>query len=87
VKPSLGKKSVTLPIKMNRPLIMVISVGIFAFVAFYIFTPSSSPIVQTVSGKVQGTVGKSRIGKEFYEYVGIPYGTPPLGELRFEVKI
>jgi carboxylesterase family protein len=45
------------------------------------------PIVQTVYGKVQGKNGNSRDGRLFYEFLGIRYARPPIGELRYEVTI
>lgn len=43
-----------------------------------------STVVETNSGRVRGRTGISRDGRVFLEYLGIPYGRPPLGELRFE---
>lgn len=43
------------------------------------------PLVKTKQGFVQGITGTSRGGRIFYEFLGIPYATPPLGQLRFEV--
>lgn len=45
-----------------------------------------SPVVDTCCGKVQGRVSYSREGRPFFEYTGIPYAKPPIGELRFEVR-
>jgi len=43
------------------------------------------PIVNTSLGSVQSIVSKSRAGREYYEFLAIPYAKPPVGELRFEV--
>jgi carboxylesterase type B len=42
-----------------------------------------SPIVSTENGKVQGIVSISRDGREFYEYLGIPYAKAE----RFEISV
>ena len=41
------------------------------------------PVVQTDSGAVVGKVESLPHGKSVYEYLGIPYAEPPVGELRF----
>jgi hypothetical protein len=46
-----------------------------------------SPVVTTKTGQVHGIVSVSRGGRKFYEFLGIPYALPPVGELRFEVII
>jgi hypothetical protein len=45
-----------------------------------------SPVVETKVGQVQGFVSVSRGGRKYYEFLGLPYAQPPVGELRFEVK-
>lgn len=40
----------------------------------------------TTQGRIRGTKQVSRIGKSFYQFRGIPYAEPPLGDLRFEVS-
>lgn len=71
----------------KRFLFIVAVTGLFVA---YFYNPfrslGKSPIVQTSSGQVIGSVSSSRTGKEFYEYLGIPYAQPPVGEKRFEVK-
>ena len=42
-----------------------------------------SPVVQTVSGAVVGKIETLPYGKSVYEYLGIPYAEPPVGDLRF----
>jgi len=71
--------------RRKRELI-AITIALLSYVAYTLFKPDASPVVQTNTGKLVGTVGKSRIGREYYEYVGIPYGQPPVGDLRFEVR-
>lgn len=42
-----------------------------------------SPVVQTESGAVVGTVENLPYGKTAHQYLGIPYAEPPVGDLRF----
>lgn len=46
----------------------------------------SNPIVNIKNGTLEGSLMKSRKGREFAAFRGIPYALPPLGELRFEVS-
>ena len=43
------------------------------------------PTVQTTGGLVKGKVSKATepTSKFVYNYLGIPYGKPPVGKLRF----
>ncbi|KAH8420797.1 hypothetical protein KR222_005402, partial [Zaprionus bogoriensis] len=43
----------------------------------------NSPIVQTTHGAVRGIALKSIYDEQFYQFDGIPYALPPVGELRF----
>ena len=45
--------------------------------------PFRSPVVQTESGAVVGKIETLPHGKSVYEYLGIPYAEPPVGDLRF----
>lgn len=44
-----------------------------------------SVIVETLDGKLEGYEDKSRFGKTFQAFEGVPYAKPPLGSLRFSV--
>lgn len=49
---------------------------------------SANFIVETKSGKVAGKEVHSILRDEkYYSFLGIPYGQPPIGELRFKVSI
>ncbi|XP_056640905.1 uncharacterized protein LOC130447884 [Diorhabda sublineata] len=44
----------------------------------------SQPIVQVKQGKLLGKILDDVYGKKYYNFLGIPYAKPPLGELRFK---
>lgn len=44
-------------------------------------------IVEVEQGKLEGLTQKSILtGNDYYAFLGIPYGKPPVGELRFQVS-
>ncbi|KAJ4451371.1 hypothetical protein ANN_02833 [Periplaneta americana] len=42
------------------------------------------PIVQIEQGPLEGTLMKSRYGRTYFAFQGVPYAQPPVGELRFK---
>lgn len=40
---------------------------------------------ETKYGKIKGLILKSRDGRSYHSYTGIPYAKPPIGRLRFKV--
>jgi hypothetical protein len=64
--------------------ILIASLGFM--VHFLFFKVNISPEVQIAQGRVRGSTHESRIGKEYYKYLGIPYAQAPVGSLRFEVS-
>lgn len=44
-------------------------------------------VVELSDGKLKGTIGTNYKGEEIYAFLGIPYGKPPVGELRFQVGV
>lgn len=42
-----------------------------------------APTVETEAGAVVGKIESLPLGKSAYEYLGIPYAEPPVGDLRF----
>jgi len=66
--------------------------GVFAFVIAYYYKNTQSqwidgPTVETKYGELKGIKSISRGGREYYEFLGIPYATKPTGHLRFEVSV
>nr|XP_023011775.1 esterase B1-like [Leptinotarsa decemlineata]XP_023011783.1 esterase B1-like [Leptinotarsa decemlineata]XP_023011790.1 esterase B1-like [Leptinotarsa decemlineata]XP_023011794.1 esterase B1-like [Leptinotarsa decemlineata] len=47
----------------------------------------NSPIVEISQGKLKGAIWKDYDGNDFYTFLGIPYGKPPVGELRFKAPV
>jgi acetylcholinesterase len=45
------------------------------------------PVVTTSQGDMRGIKMRSRNGRNFYAFLGIPYATPPVGALRFKVSL
>lgn len=41
--------------------------------------------LKITKGKIKGQILKSRDGRPYYSYTGIPYAKPPIGDLRFKV--
>jgi len=41
--------------------------------------------LKITKGVIKGKFLKSRNGRSYYSYTGIPYAKPPIGELRFKV--
>ncbi|XP_015115296.1 venom carboxylesterase-6 [Diachasma alloeum] len=57
---------------------------IIAAISFCGVFVSSSLIVKIKNGTLEGSLMKTRYGREFPAFRGIPYALPPLGDLRFE---
>ena len=47
----------------------------------------TSPIVTIDEGKLKGKISQNYCGGTFCSFLGIPYGQPPVGELRFKVSV
>lgn len=43
-------------------------------------------VVEITQGKLKGSILKSRNGRDFGAFQGIPYAKPPIDELRFMVN-
>lgn len=61
----------------------------FFGLCFALVTPATRDVVVKLShgGKVRGVVWKSKAGKEYYAFRGIPYAEAPIGDRRFMAPI
>lgn len=62
--------------------ITVISTWVISFL-LSVLVPPSTPVITLSDGKVQGRKWVSRDGREYWQFLSIPYAKPPLGELKF----
>jgi len=65
---------------MNIEKIFVICTLLFGFVF------GADEVIQLDQGKLTGSSLRSRNGREFKAFQGIPYAKSPTGDLRFKVK-
>jgi hypothetical protein len=67
--------------------INILSVIVAAFLLQKYFNPTIilSPIVEISNGKLQGKISTSRDGRNYFEFLGVRYARPPVGDLRYEV--
>jgi hypothetical protein len=71
-------------------LVLIIAINVYYFLngsSVSSAPKEPSPVVATKNGKVQGVVSSSRGGRDFFEFLGIPFAKPPVGKLRFEVNL
>lgn len=59
---------------------------LIAFMLIFGFISGIENILRLNQGKIIGSFLKSREGRVFKAYQGIPYAKPPVGDLRFKVK-
>ena len=48
---------------------------------------NAEPLVTCSQGTLNGTIHESRNGRKFSAFLGIPFGEPPIGDLRQENTI
>ncbi|CAL8073925.1 unnamed protein product [Orchesella dallaii] len=69
----------------------VILAGVVGAISFLLTASGlityASPVVIIEDGQLQGRISYSRNGSEYFEYLGIPFGAPPINELRFEPPV
>jgi len=57
---------------------------IFSLIFGFVF--GADEVLQLDQGKLTGSSLRSRNGREFKAFQGIPYAKSPIGDLRFKVK-
>lgn len=53
---------------------------------YYRYFHREEIIVRIKSGKVKGYKTATNYNYHYYNFIGIPYAKPPIGELRFKVR-
>lgn len=53
--------------------------------ATFVFSAFCDPVIKIKTGEVRGHILKSRDGRDFFSFSGIPYAKPPIDDLRFMV--
>nr|XP_003704957.1 PREDICTED: venom carboxylesterase-6-like [Megachile rotundata]XP_012144469.1 PREDICTED: venom carboxylesterase-6-like [Megachile rotundata] len=67
---------------MGRNLLWLLLSCVYLF--GLVTSKDHEPVVKIKNGTLSGTIMKSRNGREFAAFRGIPFALPPLGELRFQ---
>lgn len=44
-------------------------------------------VIHLKDGDINGTTTRTKDGRLFHKFLGIPYAKPPVNELRFQVKL
>lgn len=73
-------------LNVNRKFLIMNALKLISLVLFDYLFSATSPVVDVKNGSLVGTVMKSRHGRSFFAYRGIPYALSPIGDLRFEVS-
>jgi hypothetical protein len=55
--------------------------------ALHAASSQNAPTVHVQQGTLKGTYLTSRYGRKFAAFQGIPYAQPPIGDLRFKVRV
>lgn len=68
--------------KMIRVLILL-----SVIVSSALSAEEDAPVVKVENGFLRGKLMKSQNGRKIFSFTSIPFAKPPLGELRFQVRI
>lgn len=70
--------------RKNKVILACCVVIVAYYLARFLNSRGSDPVVQVKNGLIRGRVSVSRGGREVVEFIGIPFAKPPVGELRFK---
>ncbi|XP_064098465.1 LOW QUALITY PROTEIN: juvenile hormone esterase-like [Macrobrachium nipponense] len=76
--------NVFVPSERSGGMKITLLIGVIGSCLLALATAERAPVITTLEGKVSGVVEKAVNGNAFHSYYGIPYASPPLGELRFK---
>lgn len=88
----LHNSSPTVPIAISTDTVLEGTRNKLRAVGSATGAPGAAAAVEDVlltidSGTLRGKYMKSRSGRNYLAFLGIPYAKPPIGELRFKVKL
>lgn len=66
---------------------MLIQLGFIYLAVLNAHTVCSLSIAAVKNGTLIGMTMRTRLGRDIHAFLGIPYAAPPIGELRFEVRL
>jgi len=67
-------------------LVVLIGTSVY-YTGIHYFEPYGEVSISTNYGDLKGYISKTRDGREYSGFKGIPYAQPPVGKLRFQVGI
>jgi hypothetical protein len=68
------------------PVLVVLVGTLIYYLGINYYEVLDEIVIKTRLGELKGFSSKTREGRVFNSFRGIPYAKPPVGELRFQVK-